>query len=71
MSCVRCYAGASYPERPVAFEWQGSWLEVTEIIRQARTPETLAFWVLAENDVCYRLTWQVAADNWTIAENAK
>ncbi len=71
MSRVRCYAGASFPERPVAFEWQGSWLKVTEIIRQARTPETLVFWVLAENDVCYRLTWQVAADNWTIAENAK
>lgn len=66
MTRVRCYAGTHSPERPVAFEWEGAWLNVAEVVRQARTPETLVFWVLAENDVCYRLSWQVAADEWIV-----
>lgn len=66
MARVRCYAGASYPERPIAFLWEGRWLYVSEVIRQERSPEEMVFWVLAENDVCYQLRWQVTADEWII-----
>jgi len=66
MANVRCYAGASYPERPVAFEWQGGWLEVAELLRQARTPEGLEFDVLAEGGRRYRLAWHAETDEWDI-----
>jgi len=66
MTSVRCYAGASYPERPVAFEWEGQWLEVVEVPRQARTPEGLRFGVLAEDGRRYRLDWGAETDEWTI-----
>jgi len=66
MANVRCYAGASYPERPVAFEWEGRWLEVVEVRRQARTPEGLRFDVLAEDGQRYRLDWHATAGEWAI-----
>jgi hypothetical protein len=66
MANVRCYAGASYPERPVAFEWEGRWLEVVEVQRQARTPEGLRFDVLVADGRRYRLDWNTRTDEWVI-----
>lgn len=66
MANVRCYAGASYPERPVAFEWEGQWLEVAELLRQARTPGGLVFDVLARDGRSYRLEWDAETDEWDI-----
>lgn len=63
---VRCYAGASYPERPVAFEWEGRWQEVVEVRRQVRTPEGLLFDVLAGDGRRYRLAWDAGTDEWSI-----
>lgn len=63
---VRCYAGASYPERPIALEWEGCWLEVVELTAQARTPEGLQFDVLAEDARRYRLAWHAETDEWAI-----
>jgi hypothetical protein len=68
MANVRCYAGASYPERPVAFEWEGRWVEVAELRRQARTPEGLRFDVLAEDGRTYRLIWDANAEAWSIIQ---
>ena len=66
MANVRSYAGVSYPERPVAFEWEGRWLEVAELLRQARTPEGLVFDVLAADGQGYRLNWVEASDRWSV-----
>jgi len=66
MNRVRCYAGASYPERPAAFEWEGRWLEVAEVLWQARTPEGLVFDVLAKDGRRYRLAWDEARDEWIV-----
>jgi hypothetical protein len=66
MANVRCYSGVSYPERPVAFEWEGRWLEVAELLWQARTPQGLVFDVSAEDGQSYRLEWAQAADEWTV-----
>jgi hypothetical protein len=67
MADVRCYAGASYPERPVAFVWEGQWLEVVEVLRQVRTPEGLLFVVVAGDGLRYRLAWIQASDEWTVS----
>ncbi len=64
---VRCYAAAGYPERPTAFEWQGRWLAVAEILRQTRSPDGMTFVVRAEDDRRYRLFWQATADEWHIS----
>jgi hypothetical protein len=63
---VHCYAGTSYPERPVAFEWEGRWLDVTRIIAQARSPAGLEFDLLAEDGQRYRLKWAEISDVWSI-----
>jgi len=66
MARVRCFAGVSYPERPVAFEWKGAWLDVTRVIAQAHTPEGMVFDVLAQDGRRYRLMWLEASDNWSV-----
>jgi hypothetical protein len=63
---VRCYAGTSYPERPVAFEWEGRWLDVARAIAQSRTPEGMVFDVLAADGQRYRLNWVEACDRWSV-----
>ena len=47
---VECYAGHRYPERPLAFMWQGERLAVTQVERQWRTPTGLSFLVRAAGD---------------------
>ncbi|MGQ9839373.1 MAG: UTP--glucose-1-phosphate uridylyltransferase [Anaerolineae bacterium] len=64
---VRCYAGARYPERPVAFLWGGRWLNVAQVVRQARTPEGLRFDVVVEQGERYRLSWIERGDVWGVA----
>ena len=71
MSGVRCYAGASYPERPVAFEWEGRWLDVIEVQREAHTPHGLVFDVVAEDGRRYRLDWNANEDSWSIIESVE
>ncbi len=34
---MECYAGRHYPDRPLAFQWEGGRLEVEEVERQWRT----------------------------------
>ncbi len=66
MTRVRCYAGASYPERPLAFEWEGRWIKVAEITRQTRTPKGLQFAVVTEEGQQYRLSWTEQTDEWQL-----
>jgi hypothetical protein len=78
---VRCYAGTSYPEHPLVFEWQssastpsptseeGQWLAVVEVLWRARTPEGLVFEVRAEDGWRYRLEWKEDVDVWTVMPN--
>ncbi len=73
MARVRCYAGAGYPERPIAFEWEGRWLDVVEVLWQARTPEGLVFdvytqctFLQAGQGARFRLVWDERSDEWVI-----
>ncbi len=36
---VECHAGRHYPDRPLAFQWQGRRLEVEEVEQQWRAQE--------------------------------
>ena len=55
----------------MAFEWQGAWLDVIQVLRQLRTPEGLIFDVLARDGRSYRLAWDQTADAWTITAAGK
>ena len=66
MTRVRCYAGTRYPERPTAFEWEGRWLEVIEVLWQTRTPQGVSFDVLAGDRRRYRLEWAEFQDDWSV-----
>jgi hypothetical protein len=66
MARVRCYAGTSYPERPTAFEWQGIWLEVVEVLRSAHTLEGMVFDVVTGDGQKYHLEWREAGDFWLV-----
>ncbi len=65
MTRVRCYAGTRYPERPLAFDWEGIWLDVVEVRRSVRTSEGKLVDVLADNRRRYWLEWAEISDNWS------
>ena len=67
MSRVRCYAGMSYPERPIAFEWQGVWLEVVDVLRSVRTLEGMTFDIVTGDNQKYRLEWREVGDFWLVS----
>lgn len=66
MTRVRCYAATRYPERPLSIEWEGRWLEVTVITRQAAVPDGMIFDVAAEDGRRFELTWTQEADQWSV-----
>ncbi len=59
---VECYAGARYPERPLAFHWQGERLTVAEVERQWRTPTELVFHVRTIDGRRFALTYREAGE---------
>jgi hypothetical protein len=67
MARVRCYAGTSYPERPVAFEWEGRWLDVAKVLWSARTPTGSVFDVQANGERKFWLEWEQARDSWKVS----
>lgn len=50
---VESYAGATYPERPKAFHWDGQRYHVQEIIQRRREPEGTGFLVRCDLDEKY------------------
>jgi hypothetical protein len=67
MSRVRCYAGTSYPERPVAFEWEGRWLDVAEVLWSVRTLEGMTYDIVTGDGQKYRLEWRETEDFWLVS----
>lgn len=47
---VDCYAGATYPERPRAFVWQGKRYQVAAVIQRRREPEGMGFLVRPQGE---------------------
>jgi hypothetical protein len=64
---VECYSGSEYPERPVAFYWQGQRWVVKQVLSKAYTPEGSSFRVLIENGQEFILSYNQQLDSWKIA----
>lgn len=63
---VRCYAGYSYPERPVAFVWQGRPYEIEQILHRRRDPGGLHFRVRTREGEQFELSYQPVQDRWSL-----
>jgi len=63
---VECYSGVEYPERPLAFIWQGTRLEVDEILESHRIPEGKFFRVTTKDGQSFALRYDQLADRWSI-----
>ncbi len=74
-SLVECYAGRVYPDRPVAFRWEGRRLEVVEVERRWRTqgadrrsPILYHYRVLTAEGR-FHLTYDSDNDSWEIQQD--
>ena len=63
---VECYAGHHYPERPLAFRWEGERVTVAEVERSWRTPAGPVFRARAADGRCFTLSYHEATDAWDI-----
>ncbi|NOZ50414.1 MAG: hypothetical protein GXP37_10260 [Chloroflexi bacterium] len=63
---VSAYAGASYPQRPIAVHWQGQRLEALQIERTWRTPDALHFRLQIETLGRVELSYHPRTDTWTL-----
>ncbi|HEX2924185.1 MAG TPA: DUF6504 family protein [Chloroflexota bacterium] len=72
-SLVECHAGRHYPDRPLAFRWQGRRLEVEEVERQwrsqgeARSSPILYHYIVRTAEGRFHLTYDSNSDTWEIA----
>jgi hypothetical protein len=65
---VRCYAGASYPERPQAVCLQGEWHAVQAILQRWRTPQGIGFQVRTEDMLVLELLYNEITNIWDVAQ---
>ncbi len=71
-SLVECYAGRNYPDRPVAFQWEGRRLEVEGVERQWRTQGVsydsplLYHYQVRTAEGRFHLVYDSAKDRWDI-----
>jgi hypothetical protein len=74
-SLVECHAGRHYPDRPLAFQWQGERLEVEEVERQwrsqqeARSSPILYHYLVRTTEGRFHLTYDSDADMWEIVRD--
>lgn len=65
---VICRSDTAYAERPVAFEWQGQWLDVSKITSRWREPAGLFFRVQTADLAQYELVYNLPMDSWKVKE---
>ncbi|MBE0700042.1 MAG: hypothetical protein IH586_24210 [Anaerolineaceae bacterium] len=63
---VECYSGYQYPERPVAFQWQGDRLKVEQILAEWRIPDGKRFQVRTQDGQLFDLFFREMYDEWQI-----
>ncbi|MGI5837352.1 MAG: DUF6504 family protein [Chloroflexota bacterium] len=69
---VECYAGRHYPDRPLAFRWEGRRLEVEEVECQwrsqgvARSSPILYHYEVRTAEGCFHLIYNSSADLWEV-----
>jgi hypothetical protein len=55
-----------YIGHPLAFDWHGLRLEVTEIISQTRNPDGYTFRVLNQDFGIFELNYEIQSDHWSV-----
>lgn len=65
---VECYAGYAYPQRPVAFWWQGQRLVVTAVRSEARLPDGKRFLVETASEQVFEINYNQIQDMWTVQD---
>ncbi|MCL4369637.1 MAG: aspartyl/glutamyl-tRNA amidotransferase subunit A, partial [Chloroflexi bacterium] len=72
---VECHAGRHYPDRPLAFQWQGRRLEVEEVEQQWRSQEAaygssiLHHYRVRTAEGRFHLTYDSKNDDWQVARD--
>lgn len=72
---VECYAGRHYPDRPIAFQWQGRRIKVEEVERAWRTQEAaysspiLYHYLVRTVEGRFHLTYDSDKDSWQIHQD--
>lgn len=61
---VACYAGHTYPQRPVSFTWQEIDYPITRIIADQHTPQGKTFTVLTEKGGIFTLLYHSEENQW-------
>lgn len=62
---VDCRSDDSYPQRPVAFDWENEKLEVKSIISRSRLPDGLIFRVITNKERVFKLYYQEEKALWS------
>jgi hypothetical protein len=62
---VYCRSDYQYAQRPLAFDWLGQRLAVTEIMGSWQTPDTIQFTVSTELGI-FNLVYHQSNDQWSI-----
>jgi hypothetical protein len=65
---VECYAGHTYPQRPVAFWWQGQRLVVTAVRGEAHLPDGKRFVVETTGEQVFEINYNQIQDTWIVRD---
>ena len=68
MEIVECRSDGDYAGRPLAVHWQGTRLEVAQILASWRRPEGKCYRVSTQDGQVFELTYLEAPDVWVITE---
>jgi hypothetical protein len=63
---VECRSESSYPEKPVAFNWEGTRHNVDAILSRSRDPQGISFRVRTTGGLFFELVYTTAVDGWHI-----
>lgn len=65
---VECYAGATYPEKPLALYWDGERLEIEQIEFQVRVPDGWRYRVRTINSQVFELKYEENNARWYVSQ---
>jgi len=65
---VLCHSGYEYAQRPIAFQWEGEQLAITQVKGEWKTPDGKLFRVLTEGDQVFELHYNSLKDKWYIQQ---
>lgn len=65
---MECYAGASYPQRPLAVWVENERLQVLEVLREFRTPEGKSYLVRVQGEQIFELHYLERCDKWRVSQ---